>query len=714
MCFFEPADYGTGGNPVVTQNIPDIVRFINSPNENIDLDNFFDDDNGTSNLTYTVEQNTDPTIGASIAGSVLTYSFPSNPAVTNITVRATDADTNFVEQTFTITVIESSSTLVRFNAGGPAINYSGNDFTADQYFSGGSSYRNNNALVPELYKTERTASSLTFDYNIPLANGDYTVILHFAEIYWGATGGDVGGIGSRIFDVTIEGNLVLDNYDIIADVGSETPVLKTYAVTINDDALNISFSALANVGGADQPKVSAIEVISSGGGNLPPVAMAGAVPVNGEVPLEVNFTGDNSTDDVAVTSYSWDFMDGSPVSTLANPVHTFTSSGTYHVELTVEDAEGLSDTDTIIIEVIEPPNEAPVAIASGIPSSGVAPLEVSFTGSNSTDDKAIVSFLWDFDDGSPTSNIADPAHTFTAGGTYQVMLTVEDSEGLTDTDMVIIVVNDPLNMPPTAVATAAPVNGLAPLEVSFSSSNSSDDEGIVSYNWDFDDGSPTSSVENPTHIFTDIGTYSVELTVTDEAGLDDSDTVIIVVTEGLNQAPVAVIRATPSQGIAPLEVNFSAINSTDDKSIVSYLWDFDDGTPSSTIVNPAHTFTDIGTYQVVLTVEDVEGLTGTDQINIVVSEVSSTRDITGSLMVNPAKDIARVQIIDNSSRDIKVVRVTVHDMTGKLVGMYNPKEIIAHGLFEIPIHYLSEGGIYIIGFLMDTGEQITIKLMVKN
>ena len=97
-----------------------------------------------------------------------------------------------------------------------------------------------------------------------------------------------------------------------------------------------------------------------------------------------------------------------------------------------------------------------------------------------------------------------------------------------------------------------------------------------------------------------------------------------------------------------------------------------------------------------------------------VSEVSSTKEITGSLMVNPAKDIARVQIIDNSSRDIKVVRVTIHDMTGKLVGMYNPKEIIAHGLFEIPIHSLSEGGIYIIGFLMDTGEQITIKLMVKN
>jgi len=158
---------------------------------------------------------------------------------------------------------QENNFVLRINAGGPEITYNGELFSADQNFVGGTMYVNNSAQVPDLYKTERSSPSQIFSYEIPLQNGDYTVNLHFAEIYWGATGGGAGGVGKRIFDVSIEGSLVLDNYDINADVGPQTVVTKSFPVTVSDGQLNIDFSALASIGGVDQPKVSGIEVIGN-------------------------------------------------------------------------------------------------------------------------------------------------------------------------------------------------------------------------------------------------------------------------------------------------------------------------------------------------------------------------------------------------------------------------------------------------------------------
>ena len=179
------------------------------------------------------------------------------------TVLGTDTFTINFEQT----TPPPSSFELRINAGGPAITHDGESFTADQYAVGGSAYSNTSALVPPLYQTEHSGSARTFDYAIPLTNGDYDVKLHFAEIYWGATGGGTLGTAQRVFDVSIEGNLVLDNYDINADVNPETPVIKTFSVTITDGTLNINFDGTNAAGGTDQAKVSAIEVISASSGS---------------------------------------------------------------------------------------------------------------------------------------------------------------------------------------------------------------------------------------------------------------------------------------------------------------------------------------------------------------------------------------------------------------------------------------------------------------
>ena len=179
------------------------------------------------------------------------------------------------------------------------------------------------------------------EFTIPLANGIYTV-----NIYTGDGFAETNQPGLRSFDILLEGNVVEDDLDITATFGHEVAVMLSYLVQVTDGVLNISFGHEVQ-----NPLLHAIEVID--GAVIPnqaPVAIAAADALTGEVPLDVNFTGSSSTDDIAVVTYNWDFGDGN-VSTEADPLHTYTAEGTYDAVLTVFDGENLSDVDSLIISV---------------------------------------------------------------------------------------------------------------------------------------------------------------------------------------------------------------------------------------------------------------------------------------------------------------------------------------------------------------------------
>ncbi len=148
-------------------------------------------------------------------------------------------------------------------------------------------------------------------------------------------------------------------------------------------------------------------------------------PTSGDAPLTVNFTDQSSG---VPTSWSWDFGDGN-TSTEQNPSHTYDAAGTYTVSLTASNSCG-DDTQTKAdyITVTEPPCNAPVADFTGSPTSGTAPLSVSFTDQSTNNP---TSWSWDFGDGG-TSTAQNPSHTYNNAGTYTVTLTATNDCGSDD------------------------------------------------------------------------------------------------------------------------------------------------------------------------------------------------------------------------------------------------------------------------------------------
>ena len=254
-------------------------------------------------------------------------------------------------------------------------------------------------------------------------------------------------------------------------------------------------------------------------GNEEPKASFTASPTSGRAPLEVNFDASDSYDsDGSISSYSWDFDDGS-IDSGKNVTHTFDRSKNYTVYLTVEDDDGTIDSSTAVIYASS--NQSPNANFTANPDNGEAPLEVSFDASESSDpDGTIKYYNWEFGDGSTGFGI-NVQHTFDDENSYMVKLTITDNEGSSDSTEKEIEVYSPYNEKPKADFSYLPYCGDAPLRIEFDATNSYDPDGsIVSYSWDFGDGAKDSGIKT-SHTY-EMGSYDVKLTVTDEDGASSS------------------------------------------------------------------------------------------------------------------------------------------------------------------------------------------------
>jgi PKD repeat protein len=202
------------------------------------------------------------------------------------------------------------------------------------------------------------------------------------------------------------------------------------------------------------------------------------------------------------------------------------------VSLTVTDNRGASSSVSHDVSVTVTPNQAPAAAFT----FACTQLVCSFDGSGSSDpDGTVQGYAWDFGDGA-TADTATASHAFAADNTYPVKLTVTDngtgSTSLTKNVTVAATVN--------AHPVAAFVTSCTNLACSFDASTSTDSDGTVAgYAWNFGDSTPAGAGKTSSHTYAAAGTYSVQLTVTDNQGATGTKTGSVIVTS----APAGPIAA---------------------------------------------------------------------------------------------------------------------------------------------------------------------------
>jgi PKD repeat protein len=212
--------------------------------------------------------------------------------------------------------------------------------------------------------------------------------------------------------------------------------------------------------------------------------------------------------------------------------------------------------------------EAPTAIFSSDVSGGEAPVTVTFDASASYDsDGTIVSYDWNFGDGN-TGSGSTASHEYTTAGDFTVTLTVTDNDGATGTDSLTVNITE--NQIPVAVAASDVTSGDIPLAVNFDGSASYDTDGtIVNYDWDFGDGN-TASGSTASNTYTGVGNYTVTLTVTDDSGATDSDTLTI---SAINSS--GIFQEVNGQVVMEAEHYEQVIDRENPINNVMYSWDED-------------------------------------------------------------------------------------------------------------------------------------------
>nr|WP_319377584.1 PKD domain-containing protein [uncultured Methanoregula sp.] len=328
-----------------------------------------------------------------------------------------------------------------------------------------------------------------------------------------------------------------------------------------------------------------------------PVASFNADTTSGTAPLAVQF---NDTSSNTPTSWAWDFNnDGVVDATTQNATYTYTSTGTYAVNLTATNAGGsnsLLKTDYITVTSAA---VAPVTAFSASTTSGTAPLAVMF---NDTSVNAPTSWLWDFGDGS-TSTEQNVTHTFTSAGTFTVNLTATNSAGSNSLLKTSYISVTSAAVAPVASYTASTTSGTAPLAVMFNDTSSN---SPTSWAWDFNnDGMVDATTQNATYTYTSAGTYTVNLTATNAVGSNSNVLANYITVSAAAVAPVASFTSSVTTGHAPLTVHFT---DTSTNAPTTWAWDFNnDGTTDSTEQNPAYTYSTVGMYTVSLNATNAAG-----------------------------------------------------------------------------------------------------------
>lgn len=324
-----------------------------------------------------------------------------------------------------------------------------------------------------------------------------------------------------------------------------------------------------------------------------PNASVGTFPASGCDPLAITFTN-TSTAGTPMT-YLWTFSDGT-TSTLQNPTHIFTPAGVYSFSLEVITNQNCIDTSQISSVNSITVNPTPIASFTYTSASGLCFIGNDFSFNSTTNFQGPSGNLtWSFGTTASTQTASAQAISnisYSSIGTYPVIL-IAEKNGCSDTTTQII----ELYQNTTASIDPIIALGCDPMQVNFI--NSSTGSSTLSYLWNFSDGG-SSTEASPTHVFSPVGIYNYTLTVISNSNCVDTNQIISVSSITVNPSPQGGFTATPTLTTI-FDPDILFFNTANPINIVSWYYNFDDGT-GSTEINPAHTYATWGDYYVTQTV----------------------------------------------------------------------------------------------------------------
>ena len=317
-------------------------------------------------------------------------------------------------------------------------------------------------------------------------------------------------------------------------------------------------------------------------------------------PHEVNFSSQISTDVGLGGPYTatWDFGDGTE-SNEDNPSHTYETTGSYNVSLTVVDSYGcqsvVRENNMVVIGTLTPTCTVPSEMCLNTPS----------TFHSDVDDD--ITCYWNFGDGSPVQSGKETSHTYSQVGSYSVEFTVDPNGPCRQTQVFnveVVNVRASFRTEPEDLFSCT-----YPFEVRFISTSVG--EGLT-YSYNFNDNY-IGFDEISTHSYLQNGRYTPTLTVTSPGGCVSRYTGPEIV---VNQ-PDAELHSTTAGGCIPATVGFyNDPEYTSNSAVVDFFWDFGDGTSAHTTTSTVeHVYSEFGTYYPTLTITDTSGCTATSQLH---------------------------------------------------------------------------------------------------
>jgi PKD repeat protein len=357
-------------------------------------------------------------------------------------------------------------------------------------------------------------------------------------------------------------------------------------------------------------------------------------PNYGEAPLETYYSC-NVEGGVGPVGYTITFGDGTSVKSISGQ-KTYSNEGNFEATCTAKDALGKTLSSTINVQVIkkEEPNPFTFIELNVYPESGVSPLEVQYwcyaVGGNYP-----VSYVVDFGDGS-SSAVKDGVKTYSNDGSYTIRCTATDSIGQTISAEKLIVV-EPVVSELITHFSVSPLEGFAPLEISYSCSASGGSQPY-SYSIQFGDGSGNiDSVGS--YVYTIPGDYVATCLVHDGSGQAASKNINVKVNAKSTPFTGIDLSISPKEGFSPLTIQYSC-EAYGGMSPVSYAISFGDGS-TSTSKQGSKTYTAPGDYKVTCTAIDALHfqISKSDYVN-----VKEDKPLLVSLNVNPNEGFAPLEV----------------------------------------------------------------------